>query len=264
MASSFPLIAAGIQTLAAGVFLISIVWDARRRAREREQRRRDDLIKALHHEWSNISNIPPPESPKTPAEIGGIFSQRQIEFFNKRLKEMGERWTCPLCVVGRGRRTTAAQPDLSRMIWDYQFTVTQIRRGVIFLIAFTGLMGAACFNGIPSITCYALADAYTISLGNLGALFLIEFIMISVIVDVERRAKDVNAQTIRSIGLRITMALVVLLSLFLIYTIIQTTIHGVKNTQVAISHCLKDTPQQKHNSYDRIPLLRNLFSGNPT
>jgi hypothetical protein len=94
------------------------------------------------------------------------------------------------------RRTTVAQPDLRRRLSDYQFFVTQIRRGVIFLIAFTGLMGAACVNGIPSINCSALADAYTLALGNLGALFLIEVCFIVIIVGVERKSENANIHTI--------------------------------------------------------------------
>ena len=85
------------------------------------------------------------------------------------------------------RRTTAAQLDLTR---DYQFAVIQIKRALFFLIAFTGLIGAACVTGIPSITCYALADAYTIALRNLGALFFFEFLVICIVVFVERNSED--------------------------------------------------------------------------
>jgi hypothetical protein len=83
-------IAAVIQAAAAAVFLVSVVWDAKRRARLSEQQRRDAIISALLHEWSNVAI---PGGPKTPAEIGGLFSQRQIDFFNARLKEMGEPWS---------------------------------------------------------------------------------------------------------------------------------------------------------------------------
>jgi hypothetical protein len=89
---AIQLVASVIQAAGAGVFLISVVWDAKRRARLSEQGRRDAIIKALHYEWNNIA-LPGP--PKTPAEIGGIFSQRQIDFFNTRLEEMGELWSYP-------------------------------------------------------------------------------------------------------------------------------------------------------------------------
>jgi hypothetical protein len=86
-----------IQTLAALVFLGSVVFDAIRRGQAREQERRDNILRALLYEWSQIS-LPPPENavPKSPAEIGGLISERQVKFFNRRLAEIGERWTVPL------------------------------------------------------------------------------------------------------------------------------------------------------------------------
>lgn len=95
-ATAIQTVAAVVQAVAAAVFLGSVVWDAKRRARLSEQERRERIIKGLLHEWSQTA-LPPTESdrPKTPAEIGGIFSQRQIDFFNTRLTEMGENWTYP-------------------------------------------------------------------------------------------------------------------------------------------------------------------------
>jgi hypothetical protein len=85
-------IAAVIQAIAAAVFLGSVVWESKRRARLAEQQRRDRIIAALHFEWSQVAT---PGPPKTPAEIGGLFSERQIDFFNARLHEMGEPWSYP-------------------------------------------------------------------------------------------------------------------------------------------------------------------------
>jgi hypothetical protein len=50
--------------------------------------------KGLLFEWSQTA-LPSTDPPKTPAEIGGLFSPRQIEFFNTRLKAMGENFTYP-------------------------------------------------------------------------------------------------------------------------------------------------------------------------
>jgi hypothetical protein len=160
-------------------------------------------------------------------------------------------------------RNPAVQSGLSR-IRDYQFSVTQIRRGVIFLIAFTGLMGTACLSGIPSITCYALADAYTTTLGLLAALFLIAFITIIFLIDVERRVKDANIHTINTIGSRVSMVLAGLLSCVLVFAMIKTTTNTVDNIKTANAHCLEDTLQQKHNPNDKMPLLRGIFSGKAT
>jgi hypothetical protein len=135
---------------------------------------------------------------------------------------------------------------------------------MIFLAAFTGLIGAACVNGFPSITCYALADAYTIALANLGFIFVIALLTFVVIMAVEISYRNANIYTINTLGLRLGIAgplLLVFLSVaFSFYLIMKTTIHGVKNIQIASPHCLEDTPQNKRNPYDRIPLLRSLFS----
>ena len=93
---------------------------------------------------------------------------------------------------------------------------------------------------------------------------MIEFCIIVIIVSVERKFEDTNIQTIGDRRFRVGLTVVFALSAFLFYAIIQTTLRGVTNIQVASAHCLEDTPQQKHNSNDRIPLLRNLFSDKAT
>jgi hypothetical protein len=97
-ATAIQTVAAVIQALAAVVFLGSVVWDARDRRRERERRaklneqeRRDGIINVLFSAWMHSS----PQGGMMPDEVSGIFSQRQIEYFNTRLKAMGENWTYP-------------------------------------------------------------------------------------------------------------------------------------------------------------------------
>jgi hypothetical protein len=80
-----------IQTVAASVFLFSVLYDGYRRIRLSEEERRDNIIKALHQEWVATNPI----AAKTAAEYAGIFSERQIEFFNQRLQEIGEPWRYP-------------------------------------------------------------------------------------------------------------------------------------------------------------------------
>jgi hypothetical protein len=89
-------VAAVIQAVGALVFLGSVWWEAVQRNRERqfrarldEQERRDRIIDRLLFVWNNSANE------KTYDEIAGFYSQRQIEFFNERLKKMGENWTYP-------------------------------------------------------------------------------------------------------------------------------------------------------------------------
>jgi len=60
--TAIQLVASVIQAAKAGVFLISVVWDAKRRARLSEQGRREAIIKALHYEWNNIALPGPPKN----------------------------------------------------------------------------------------------------------------------------------------------------------------------------------------------------------
>jgi len=87
--------AAAIIQAAALVFFFSVVCDARRRRQLAEQERRDAIIKALFVEWS----VSPPQA-RTPMEAQGVYSPRQIDFFNTRVKKIGERWTYPFRRVG--------------------------------------------------------------------------------------------------------------------------------------------------------------------
>jgi hypothetical protein len=89
-ATAIQTVAAVVQAVAALVFLGSVVWDAKRRARLSEQERRDAIIQSLFELW-----VLTPFEARTAEETHRIFSQRQIDFFNSRLKEMGENWTYP-------------------------------------------------------------------------------------------------------------------------------------------------------------------------
>ena len=58
----------------------------------RERERRYNLLRVLLYEWTQSHLI----EAKEPAERAGLISERQIDFFNKRLKEERERWTVPV------------------------------------------------------------------------------------------------------------------------------------------------------------------------
>jgi hypothetical protein len=150
------------------------------------------------------------------------------------------------------------------LINEYQDTFAQAERAMLFLIVFTGLIAAACLSGLPSTTCYALADAYTIAIGFLGTLFLLAFIVSLAIVVLHWRCKSTNFSTIKTIWFRIGFSSVILLFAFYFASTINLTVNGVHNIRLAIDHCLEDTPQQKHNPNDRIPLIRKPFTQTPT
>jgi hypothetical protein len=72
-------IAAVVQAAAAILFFKTV-----------QQKRRDDIIRSLHGLWGHTANGP------TPEELSGCpFSQRQVDFFNSKLRERGERWSFP-------------------------------------------------------------------------------------------------------------------------------------------------------------------------
>jgi hypothetical protein len=92
-ATDIQTIAAVIQAAAAIVFLLSVLYDAYRRNRLGEQERRDALIRGFQIEFLSAHG-------NTPSEAGDLLAPRQTEFFNTRLKEMGEQWTYPFRRVG--------------------------------------------------------------------------------------------------------------------------------------------------------------------
>jgi hypothetical protein len=80
--------AAVVQALAAVGFLLTTVYNIYWHIRSREQERRDVIIQRLRTEFIATSG-------GHPTEVAGWDTPRLIEFFNKRLKELGEPWTYP-------------------------------------------------------------------------------------------------------------------------------------------------------------------------
>jgi hypothetical protein len=63
IATAIQTAAAVVQALAAGAFLWGVRLDAKRRAQLAEQERRDQIIHALHFEWTQTA-LPDTEPPK--------------------------------------------------------------------------------------------------------------------------------------------------------------------------------------------------------
>jgi hypothetical protein len=80
---------AAIQAFASIVFCGSVIFEACMRKRLRERQRRDQLLNFITNLWT-------PDGGRTIEEQFGIPSQRQIDFFNAKLREGGETWTYPL------------------------------------------------------------------------------------------------------------------------------------------------------------------------
>ena len=59
---------------------------------QKEINRRNNIISSLRQLWVQTEGI---KVGNTAEEISGFFSERQIEFFNLKLREFGEEWTIP-------------------------------------------------------------------------------------------------------------------------------------------------------------------------
>jgi hypothetical protein len=80
--------AAELQALAAVIFMFTVAFNAFWHYRVRKQERRYNILRVLLYEWTQGA-----DEARKPTERAGLISPRQIDFFNERLKEMGERWT---------------------------------------------------------------------------------------------------------------------------------------------------------------------------
>ena len=85
--------ATNIQAVAAIVFLVSVVSDARARRSERRRRARLAVAAALRHLWvqSTVMTVS-----KTDEELSGLDSPRIIDFINQQLEARGYTWRYPL------------------------------------------------------------------------------------------------------------------------------------------------------------------------
>jgi hypothetical protein len=83
-------VAAMIQAGAALLFF----WSVNRERRLKEQDRRDRVIAGLRGMWVQIY-VNSAHAAMTHEELAGFYTPRQIEFFNKKLEELAERWRYP-------------------------------------------------------------------------------------------------------------------------------------------------------------------------
>jgi hypothetical protein len=133
-----------------------------------------------------------------------------------------------------------------------QYCATQLNRLFLLLLVATGLIGAALLNGLPSITCYALADAYKIAIVILGMLFIFE--LVGVIALGINNGLGNYPRTYKIAGgfVDVIIFICIFFCVALIYLLVDL---GSRNIQLALDHCLLgDTPQKQH---DRIPLYRD-------
>jgi hypothetical protein len=137
----------------------------------------------------------------------------------------------------------------------FRYTVEQSNRAVLYLLAITGIISAACLSGLPSTSCYALADAYALILQFFGAFFILDVIFFYVLSMIQYKIGK-NSFSIRE---KISYIILSIIAIFIcLLPIVYAAENGASNIRLAIDNCLRDTTQQNH--YNRILLYRSLFS----
>lgn len=135
---------------------------------------------------------------------------------------------------------------------------------MLFALAVIGLIGAACVSGLPSATCYALADAYVTILERLTSstiyIIIIGFggiMVLNMIIKGGETHELMKRSTLTLAFMGFLLAIFLLPVIFLLSD-------GISNVRLAINHCLEGTAEDQHNLHDRIPLHRGRYSVAPT
>ena len=141
------------------------------------------------------------------------------------------------------------------------YIVEQSDRLLLFLFATTGVITVACVTGLPSATCYALADTYTIALLTLGVLFIVE-LLLGVFMAILKGITNVQSKsrtqpTSGEIGVSVIVIVLLTISLWLSVVLANS---GYGNIRLAINYCFLEKSQTKDNLHDRIPLYRDPLS----
>jgi hypothetical protein len=134
----------------------------------------------------------------------------------------------------------------------------RINRVMLGVLVSTGLIGAACLNGLPSTTCYALADAYAIALHTTGFIFGLVFGVFFAIACLEEEPwiSDQYKDTLRfKVVHEIVIFGVFGLGFICLSFITLTASTGAVNIRLAIDHCYLSNG--KNVLHDKIPLFRD-------
>jgi uncharacterized membrane protein len=147
-------------------------------------------------------------------------------------------------------------------IEKFQYLIDLSNRFLLFVLAFFGLISAGCIAGLPSTTCYALADAYTIDLVTIGSSITLVIMLYFLIWSLDYMNR--NRETVMdNFGPKIAIFGSVLLIVIFIFLILFLSQSG-RNVRLAIDHCFGSTTQHEQNLLDKIPLYRNPFALTPT
>ena len=141
----------------------------------------------------------------------------------------------------------------------FLFMLEFCKRGLLYVLAFFGIIAVGCLSGLPSATCFALEDAYTIALYFIGGLTSVMVVAASLgIYTFElmiKRGKNISSK-LDTFGFASGVGLPLLA--FIIAAIFLTD-RGVQNVRTAIEHCRLVTSEAARQ--DKIPLYRSVFGG---
>jgi hypothetical protein len=131
------------------------------------------------------------------------------------------------------------------------------KRGLLYVLAFFGIIALGCLSGLPSATCFALQDLYTIALTIIGIFPGVMTVSAYLVISMGEQAVK-QGQIISSKSSRLYFACTLVGILFLYLVVISfLTDRGVKNIGTAIEHCRlvgSDAARQ-----DKIPLYRGFW-----
>jgi len=118
----------------------------------------------------------------------------------------------------------------------FLFMLEFCKRGLLYVLAFFGIIAVGCLSGLPSATCFALEDAYTIALYFIGGLTSVMVVAASLgIYTFElmiKRGKNISSK-LDTFGFASGVGLPLLA--FIIAAIFLTD-RGVQNVRTAIEH----------------------------
>ena len=133
------------------------------------------------------------------------------------------------------------------------FAYKVCKRGLIYVLAFFGIIAVGCLSGLPSATCFALQDAYTIALKFIGGLIggstILAYLFISAAEQAIRRGEISSKRSTFSFGCG--LALFIFLYILAISFL---TGRGVQNVGTAIEWC-----RSGEHLHDKADLYRGII-----
>jgi hypothetical protein len=132
------------------------------------------------------------------------------------------------------------------------------KRGLLFVLAFFGIIAVGCLSGLPSANCFALQDAYTIALTLIGGviplLTILAYLIIYTLEQGIKQGKFFTSPKSSTFGFVCGFGVPILVFIAVISFLSD---RGVKNIGTAIDHCRlvgSDAARQ-----DKIHLYRSLW-----